>query len=123
VIGGSAYRLAIVLASVFFLARAGRLIVSRGPVELTLPATVVSNGPPGQRELEGYLLFLADVRRSVPAGASVAVLRPDPEFLWGTFDHRVAIGQLPENDVLPLQAVLGAGSGCLDSHCAAGTDV
>ena len=97
-------------ASIFFLARSARLIASRGPIEFKAPATIVSNGDVAQRPLDRYLLFLADVRRRVPAGASIAVLGPDPGFLYGSFDHRVAIGQLPGNDVLPLRAVVDRGN-------------
>jgi hypothetical protein len=88
-------------ASIFFLVSFAQLIRRRGPVEMRAPATVISNGHVAQRPLEPYLLFLAEIRRLLPVGASVAVIGPASEL--GPMDYLVAIGQLPRNIVEPRQ--------------------
>jgi hypothetical protein len=101
-----AYRATLVGAPILLLVLTFQLISQRGPIEMRAPASVVSNSHPAQRGLEPYLLFLADVRRRIPPGASVAVLGPDSTFLAGNFDYLVAFGQLPQNVVEPMQSVL-----------------
>jgi len=79
-------------------------IVKTGPLVLHVPATVLSHGRPEPRQMEPYLIFLAEVRRAVRPGTAVSVVAPtdDPNLL-------VAIGQLPENVVvMPDEAAAGA---------------
>jgi len=87
-------------SSLYFLLLTTRVIRSRGPIEWVAPSTVLSNSHPGQRGGVPFLLFLADVRRVLPSGASVAVIGPDIGNDSAPLDDLVAIGQLPRNDVV-----------------------
>ena len=94
------------IASFSFLRLEIRLIRSRGPIEWRAPATVVSNSHVGQRGAAPFLLFLGDIRRLLPPGATVSVVGPNLRNDSGPLEDLIAIGQLPRNDVLPARMAL-----------------
>jgi hypothetical protein len=81
-------------------------IVSAGPVGLRRPQTVLDNTPPaGATARTAKLLrFLTWARPRLPRGASVAIANVSTtgglQSLSG--DYLVAIGQLPDGQVMPL---------------------
>jgi hypothetical protein len=76
-------------------------VLARGPLELKVPQTIVSNASTVLKISEPYLVFLHGVAARVPRGATLAIRTPNP--LW----YFVAIGQLPEQTVLPATAERG----------------
>lgn len=77
-------------------------IARRGPLTLRRPATVLSNGVPVQRTTQPYLVFLDEVRRRLPRGATVAVVHAESP---SPMPYLIAIGQLPDQTVLPPEAI------------------
>jgi len=74
-------------------------IARQGPVRLEAPRTAVSRTQP---ETEGLILFLAEVARHVPRGASVAVLQGEGvRYFTPAMVFLLAVGQLPDHRVLP----------------------
>ncbi len=74
------------------------LVVSRrGPLQFRAPATVLSNSHPAQKGAEPQLLFLHEIRKRLPPGATVAVTDNsdgDPGF------YLIALSQLPQQTVV-----------------------
>jgi hypothetical protein len=76
-------------------------IAAHGPLTLKPPATILSNAAKVQRETEPFLLFLHWVAPRVPAGATLAIRTPND------LHYFVALGQLPEQVVVPATGVGG----------------
>jgi hypothetical protein len=76
--------------------------ISRGPLTLRRPATVVSNAHPVMRADEPFLLYLRALRTRLPGGATVVVLSPHTaNDLPAGPSYLLALGQLPEHRVVP----------------------
>ena len=91
--------------ALYFLLLGARLVRSYGPVAWSAPATVVSNGPPSERHAVPFLLFLREVRPLLPPGGQVAVRGPDAE-TESALDDLIAVGQLPQSDVVHWRGAL-----------------
>ena len=76
-------------------------VAARGPLTLRPPATVLSNAAKVQRETEPFVLFLHWVASRVPAGATLAIRTPND------LHYFVALGQLPEQVVVPASGLGG----------------
>jgi hypothetical protein len=76
--------------------------VSRGPLTLRHPATVLSNAHWVMKASEPYFLYLNSLRERIPAGATIVVLSPysADEMPSGT-SYLMAVGQLPAQRVVP----------------------
>lgn len=75
------------------------LLVRRGPLSLDAPRTIYSNAHPAQRGSEPLLLLLKDARAVLPSSATVVVLPANPADANSVY--LIAVGQLPEQHVLP----------------------
>lgn len=86
------------LSAAVLLLLAAIQIARQGPIRLEAPRTAVSRTQP---ETEGLILFLAEVARRVPPGASVAVLQGEGvRYLTPAMVFLLAVGQLPDHRVL-----------------------
>jgi len=76
--------------------------LSRGPLTLQAPETILSNAHPVMKAEEPFLLYLRQLRNRLPDGATVVVLSPQsaadapagPSYL-------LPLGQLPEQVAVP----------------------
>ncbi len=84
------------------LAAAVRFCLSRGPLTLRAPASVLSNAHWVMKAAEPYLLYLGSLRERLPEGATVVVLSPysKDDSPIGT-SYLMALGQLPRQRVVP----------------------
>ncbi len=73
-------------------------IAQRGEILLTAPRTIVSNGLASF--YDPLLVFLSEVSRSIPAGATVSLVAPSGRDPANWMDYMVAIGQLPKQRVV-----------------------
>ncbi|HEY1250953.1 MAG TPA: hypothetical protein VGH97_07160 [Thermoanaerobaculia bacterium] len=76
-------------------------VLARGPLELKLPPTILSNAEKVQKDTAPYLAFLHWVALQVPRGVTLAVRTPD------SLSYFIAIGQLPDQTVWPATGVGG----------------
>ncbi len=88
--------------ALLFAATAGKILAT-GPLTLSRPTTILSNGNPITQQSAPYLVFLAEARRALPEGTLVAVATPESLNGVGSLDYLIAIGQLPRCRVMPLQ--------------------
>jgi hypothetical protein len=98
-------------AALFFLTLTVRLIASRGPIELRAPETVLTNSHPAQRHSAPFILFLREVGRRLPEGASVAVIGEGTGTGEDMIDYLLAVGQLPRQSVELWQGASGGSGG------------
>lgn len=84
------------------LAAAVLFCLSRGPLTLRPPATVLSNAHWVMKGAEPYLLYLKSLSRRIPPDATIVVLSPysKDDAPTGT-SYLIALGQLPAQRVLP----------------------
>ena len=76
--------------------------ISRGPLTLRYPATVLSNAHPVMKAQEPFLLYLRDLRRRLPPGETVVVLSAQSATdLPAGPSYLLPLGQLPEQVVVP----------------------
>jgi hypothetical protein len=76
--------------------------LSAGPLTLRYPATVFSNAHSVMKAQEPFLLYLRDLRRRLPPGATVVVLSPQSAADLPTGpSYLLPLGQLPEQVVVP----------------------
>jgi hypothetical protein len=84
------------------LTAAVRFCVSRGPLTLRAPASVLSNAHSVMQASEPYLLYLVSLRERIPAGATIVALSPDSKDDSPTgIPYLLALGQLPAQTVVP----------------------
>jgi hypothetical protein len=76
-------------------------IARAAPLSLHLPPTVLTNAHPASRPVAAYLIFLARVRWTVPAGARVRVVAPREPTGDIPMNFEIAVGQLPRQRVRP----------------------
>jgi hypothetical protein len=76
--------------------------LSRGRITLLYPETVLSNAHPVMKAQEPFLLYLRDLRRRLPPGATVVVLSPQSAADLPTGpSYLLPLGQLPAQLVVP----------------------
>jgi len=73
-------------------------LAERGPLSLSAPRTVVSNGPAAIRSVEPLLVFLRDVGQAVPPNATLSLRTSSSQ---PDLDTLIAVGQLPGHRVVP----------------------
>jgi hypothetical protein len=86
------------LAIAVFLSASVVQIVRRGPLRLEKPVTVVSNG--NATFYAPLLIFLAQIARTIPPGATVSLAPPTGRDPSNWLDYWVAVGQLPRQRVV-----------------------
>ena len=74
-------------------------ILRRGPLRLEAPEFVLSNGVGPQRASIPFLRFLRSIAPHLPRESTVAILYPDAG--RDIIPYLIAIGQLPDQNVLP----------------------
>jgi hypothetical protein len=81
-------------------------VLSRGPLTLRPPATVMSNSHPGLPSPDPYILFLRQAAARIPPGQTVVFLlaHPEAELAIGG-SYLIALGQMPDQVVLPRTAL------------------
>ena len=84
-------------------------IANRGEFRLTAPRTIVSNAPASS--YEPFLVFLAEISRSIPPGSTVSVVPPTGRNPENWMDFMVAIGQLPRQQVIFAPRFIPGGPG------------
>ena len=92
------------LLALAFALTAGSLafrVLRSAPLSLHLPPTILTNAHPASRPVSAYLIFLAAVRKVVPAGAGVRIVAPRDPTGDAAMNFEVAVGQLPEQRVRP----------------------
>jgi hypothetical protein len=105
--GDSIHRLLARYAPVGLAVLIGRRVVKWDPVSATAPRTPLTFSNPIQRNSEPLLVFLSEVRKVVPAGATVSVLNGGAAPLeWPAgATYLFAVGQLPDQVVLTRTAL------------------
>ncbi len=96
-------RQAVASAGIVALLAAGFVFcISRGPLTLRPPATVLSNAHPVMKADEPFLVYLIGLRARLPRGATVVVLSPySATDLPNGPSYLLAMGQLPGHRVVP----------------------
>jgi hypothetical protein len=82
-------------------------ILGAGDIGLKAPRTIVSGSPAGF--YEPLLVFLGEMSRAIPPGATVSLAPPDGRDPHNWMDYMVAIGQLPRLKVVFAARFLPAG--------------
>lgn len=72
-----------------------------GPLQISMPPTILSYSAPGNRGLAPYLVFLARIRQSLPPQSTVIVETAAGYGSFPSSDYLIAVGQLPDQRVLP----------------------
>jgi hypothetical protein len=111
-----ASRGATILAMFFFLVRR---TVERGPLEFSVPPTILSHSTNNPRRAESGLLFLRDLSLRLPSGSRVAVLWTGHRS-WSEDEtvFMTATGFLPADDVVPAFVLADGSRGDLPDYVA-----
>jgi len=95
-------RRAVEAAGITILLAAGiAFCLSSGPILLEPPATMLSHADRAMRAQEPFLLYLRDLDRRLPPGATLAVLSPQSAADLIGPSYLLPLGQLPRQVVVP----------------------